>query len=197
MLGVTYPGCQGLDIHAVKENVREYAVTRNLVELMLALEGALDRGKIVTLADDAYANGGDPEVISLLEQMHLTGRLHGFAGWNTSANTMGTAIAMGVHALICGITPAHRDFLAERYLEDAGYCGTVRAEVMEQDLPGLGYDYFNIGEARGEVSRRVGRRLREYADRELPSIADHIEILDVWMPWKRVFEVGLDVRWKD
>ena len=86
---------------------------------------------------------------------------------------------------------------AERYLEDAGYCGTVRAEVMEQDLPGLGYDYFNIGEARGEVSRRVGRRLREYADRELPSIADHIEILDVWMPWKRVFEVGLDVRWKD
>ena len=197
VLGVTYPGCQGLDIHAVKENVREYAVTRNLVELMLALEGALDRGKIVTLADDAYANGGDPEVISLLEQMHLTGRLHGFAGWNTSANTMGTAIAMGVHALICGITPAHRDFLAERYLEDAGYCGTVRAEVMEQDLPGLGYDYFNIGEARGEVSRRVGRRLREYADRELPSIADHIEILDVWMPWKRVFEVGLDVRWKD
>ena len=49
---------------------------------------------------------------------------------------------------------------------------------------------------RGKVSEVIAERLRAYARAEMPGIADHIEILDVWMPWKRIFEVGLKVRWK-
>ena len=195
VLGVSFPGCAGLDILAAGENAHGYAVERNLIEFLLFLEEAMERGKVVTLADNAYANGGDPELISLLEQKKMLDRLHGYSGWNTSSNTMGTAIAMGVHALIRGITPAHRNFLAQRYLEDAGYCGKVRTEVMRDDLPRMGYDYYNIGPQRGEVSELVGKRLRAYLRSEMSSIADQIEILDVWMPWKRAFEVGLEVRW--
>ena len=196
VLGVSFPGCAGMDVLGTGKDVRGYAVERTLIEFVLFLEEALKNGKIVTLADNAYANGGDNELISLLEQQDLLGRLQGYAGWNTSSNTMGTAIAMGVHALIRGVTDAHRSFLAERYLEDAGYCGAVRQDVIREDLPRLGYEYFHIGEMRGKVSEVIAERLRAYARTELTSIADHIEILDVWMPWKRIFEVGLKVQWK-
>lgn len=197
VLGVSFPGCAGKEISAAADHVRGYEVERTLIEFLLFLEDALEGGKVVTLADNAYANGGDPELISLLDQKRMLERLHGYAGWNTSSNTMGTAVAMGVHALLRGMTPAHRSFLALRYLEDAGYCGRVRAEVMREDLPRLGYDYYHTGPQRGEISGLVAERLQGYLRSELGSIADRVEILDVWMPWKRAFEVGLEVRWKE
>jgi len=195
VLGVSFPGCEGLEIGNAEEVRREYHVSRNLAEFVFFLEDALAEGKIVTLADNAYANGGDPELIALLDQAGLLDRLQGYSGWNTSSNTMGTAVAEGVHALIRGMTPAHRSFIALRYIEDAGYCGMVRQDVIRNDLPRLNCDYFNVREARGAVSRVVGEKLRAFVDRELPSIASRVEIEDVWMPWVRIFEVGLRVRW--
>ena len=39
-------------------------------------------------------------------------------------------------------------------------------------------------------------RLNAYVQEKLSSVAEHISIDDVWMPWKRMFEVGLDIHWK-
>ncbi len=69
--------------------------------------------------------------------------------------------------------------------------------MADNDLPRLNYNYFNVGAQRGEVSAIVGEKLRAYVRRELGSIADRIEIQDVWMPWVRSFEVGLKVHWKE
>ena len=197
VLGVTFPGCEGREITDRAAAQREYDITRNLAEFLLFLEDALESGKIVTVADNAYANGGDPDLISQMDQRGLLDRIHGYAGWNTSSNTMGTAVAEGIHALIRGMTNSHRSFIALRYVEDAGYCGKVRSDVAENDLPRLNYTYYDVGEQRGEVSRIVGGKLREYAAGELSSIADRIEIQDVWMPWERAFEVGLKIQWKE
>ena len=68
---------------------------------------------------------------------------------------------------------------------------------MRDDLPRMGYDYYNIGPQRGEVTELVGERLRMYVRSEMSSIAEQLEILDVWMPWKRAFEVGLEIRWNE
>ena len=107
VLGVSYPGGNGRDMIVRQETDAAYTEERTLSEFVLFLEHALDISKIVTLADNAYANGGDPELISLLDQMDMLRRLHGYAGWNTSSNTIGTAIAEGVHAYIAGITQGH------------------------------------------------------------------------------------------
>lgn len=172
-----------------------YTVERTLVEFVLFMQDCIADGKIVTLGDNAYANGGDLELIAMLDQMGMLDKLHGYSGWNTSANTVGTAIAEGVHALIEGITPAHRDFMALRYVEDAGYCGTVRGFVVDNELPQIGLNYFDAREQRGEVSRIVKHHLNAFIQNQLPSIADQISIEDIWMPWSRMFEVGLKVRW--
>ena len=196
VLGVSYPGGNGRDMIVRQETDAAYTEERTLSEFVLFLEHALDIRKIVTLADNAYANGGDPELISLLDQMDMLRRLHGYAGWNTSSNTIGTAIAEGVHAYIAGITQGHWDFLALRYLEDIVYCSLVRQQITKEELPRHGYDYFNVGAPRGEISELVQTCLAAAAKELLPSIADQLTILDTWMPWSRMFEVGLKVQWK-
>ncbi|MBQ5960169.1 MAG: DUF4127 family protein [Firmicutes bacterium] len=195
ILGISYPGRNGRSGVVWPESDPGYTVERNLAEFVLFLEDTLERGKTVTLADNAYANGGDPELISMLDQQGMLSRLHGYSGWNTSSNTLGTAIAEGVHALVVGMTQGHWDFLALRYLEDICYDSVVRQQITKDDLPKRGFDYFNVGEQRGEISELVRTHLLQAAKEFLPSIADQLVILDTWMPWSRMFEVGLSIRW--
>ena len=62
----------------------------------------LAEGKVVSIADNAYANGADLSLIQLLNTNGLLLKVSGYAGWNTSANTIGTAIAEAVNYLYYG-----------------------------------------------------------------------------------------------
>lgn len=90
------------------------------------LKERIKEHKIVSIADNAYANGGDIMFIHLLDKNQLLMQVGGYAGWNTSANTIGTAIAEAVDMLYNGKSKQHDNFLVERYLEDGGYCSVVR-----------------------------------------------------------------------
>ncbi len=173
-----------------------YCVERNLTEFVLELRDWIDGGKPVVICDNAYANGADLELIDLMDQTGLLDRAAGYAGWNTSANSLGTAIAQGVYFLLFGATPQQKDFLALRYVEDAGYCAAVRRDVTEHCLEPLGMNYFDVREQSGAVSRRVHDRLQQFITRQLPSIADRIHLEQVRMPWRRMFETDLTVQWK-
>ena len=87
----------------------------------------------------------------------------------------------------------HDDFLAERYLEDGGYCSVVREHITEQ-LPS-NMSYFDVKETHGIVSEQVKKELQIFAQNTLPSIAENLTITKVEMPWKRMFEVNLEVRY--
>ena len=197
VMAVSCPGSgmREADVQPVTEP--GYAVERTLPEFVLFAQDCLEEGRIVTLCDNAYANGGDLELLAMLEQTGLLPRLHGYAGWNTSSNTMGTAIAEGVHALLAGVTPQHRSFLAHRYVEDMGYCSRVRGKVTAEHLPPLGFSYHDVRDQRGAASALVKQELEAFVREHMPSIAPHVAIRDVWMPWRRMFEVGLTVEWKD
>ena len=67
--------------------------------------------------------------------------------------------------------------------------------MNKEILPQYGYNYFNAGEQRGVVSSLVKGELEAFVKEYMPSIAQHVEITDTWMPWKRMFEVGLHVKW--
>ena len=121
--------------------------------------------------------------------------MSGYAGWNTSANTIGTAIAEAVKFLYYGQSQNQMDFIVQRYLEDAGYCAKVRTQV-KNNLP-AGMNYFDVKEKDGIVSQMVNDQLQEFAKQYLSSIASEIKIMNVQMPWKRMFEVDLDARWQE
>ena len=190
--------CPGSDMREAEDQpvtTPGYAVERTLPEFVLFLQDCLGDGIPVTLCDNAYANGGDLDLLAMLDQFGLLSRLHGYAGWNTSSNTMGTAIAEGVHALLSGLTPQHRSFLALRYVEDMGYCSHVRGKVTAEHLPALGFTYHDIRDQRGTVSALVQQQLTAFVQQYMPSIAPHIAVTDVQMPWRRMFEAGIEAQW--
>lgn len=177
-----------------------YFAERNFPEMLSFIQRMRSAGKVVTVADNAYANGGDLDLIRILDADHLLMDLQGYAGWNTNANTMGCAIAMGVCAFLYGEQglfpdPAaeaqRRNFLISRYLEDACYQADVRQYVTEKIRP-LGFDYFFTGEEEGEVRDLILAELQIRIKTELSSLADRIQIRRLTLPWKRMFEIDLE-----
>lgn len=166
---------------------------RDLKGLIDSINTVKDAGKIAVVADNAYANGGDLEIIELLDDKRMLLTLDGYAGWNTSANTLGTAIAESVFVYHFGKTETYESFMIERYLEDAGYCGKIRGEVTD-DLPESGMTYFDVKDRDGIVSHIVSDRLRDYLHRHLHSIESNVKDIHVTMPWKRMFEIDLWVQ---
>lgn len=177
-----------------------YFAERNFPEMLSFIKRMRGAGKVVTMADNAYANGGDLDLIRILNADDLLLDLQGYAGWNTNANTMGCAIAMGVCAFLYGEQglfhdPAaeaqRRNFLISRYLEDACYQADVRQYVTEKIRP-LGFDYFFTGEEEGEVRDLILAELQIRIKTELSSLADRIQIRRLTLPWKRMFEIDLE-----
>ena len=174
-----------------------YNVFRTLPEFVFAIEQYIKQNIPVTIGDNAYANGGETELLAMLNRKGLLFELAGYAGWNTSSNTIGTAIAQGVRYLYCGDDATHREFLILRYIEDVGYCSCVRKKVTDLRLPEFDMNYFDVRESRGVVSEIVKEELHLFTRTALDSIIGHILIEDVYMPWRRMFEVGLVVKYVD
>ena len=173
----------------------EYYAERNIAEMFDFIKDRLTEGKIVTIADNAYANGGDLQIIRLLNSNNLLMKVDGYAGWNTSANTVGTAIAEAVDSYHFELTQKHQNFLGLRYIEDAGYCSVVRQQVANE-LEKYEMNYFDVKEKDGIISKIVKERLEEFIKNELSSISDNLQISKLIMPWRRMFEADIDVSYK-
>ncbi len=169
---------------------------RDLAAFTAQMAETARAGKLVLAADVAYCNGGDAEWVTAISREIGFFALGGYAGWNTSSNTLGTVITEGVLCHYYGATPAHKAFLAERAFEDVGYCGHVRKQVCETELFKLGLDYFHTDGKDGEVARLVKEELTRYMRELLPEVATRYEITNCTMPWSRMFEVALTVEKK-
>ena len=169
---------------------------RNLIDFVELMEDVISMGKVVAVADVATLNGSDHELMQLLKQKNLLLKLGAYAGWNTSSNTLGTTIPHGIQTWANGFTKSHLDFLMARYVEDYGYMTTVKGSV-NQELNAMGMNYFDVRSKLNDVEQMVEQRLKMFIHMYLAPIEKHIVIEKVWMPWKRMFEVGVEVKYQD
>lgn len=174
----------------------DYDVERNLAEFVYAIETYLFEGKPVTIGDNAYLNCSDMKLVEMLAQKDLLMHVAGYAGWNTSSNTIGTALAEGIKFLYYGSDTTHKAFLVLRYLEDAAYDGFVRSEITEKELPALGMSYYDVKERNGIASELVKKHLNKFMEEKFPSFAQDTSIDCVTMPWKRMFETDIEISYK-
>ena len=166
---------------------------RNLDKFCTDALSALRQNKVVAIADGGYCNGGDVELLQMLsEHVDLTD-IPAYAGWNTSSNTLGTAICEAVFVWLFGQTEQSKLFVAERYAEDAGYCGCVRGYMCDNVLPEWGLDYFHADGSSGKVAARVAQELNAFLADKLPQVAAKYKVSHCSMPWRRMFEVRLDM----
>lgn len=178
------------------KHFREYETQRNLVEFVEKIKYVVRvLKKPAIIADVAYANGGDIEFVKMLDKENLLMEVASYAGWNTSSNTLGTAIP---HGIASWLFPNHNfdSFLASRYVEDVGYCSVVRHDVIYNKLKDYGFDYFYVKDQRGVISTIVKDELMKFVNKELSNLKDKVIINDLYMPWRRMFEIGINVTYK-
>ncbi len=193
-LYLNYPAFEPVEVWQEKSDGYD---ARDLEKFISDIKLSIASNKVIALADGAYCNGGDREFLQMLgNEMDLLD-LSAYAGWNTSSNTLGTVICQAVFVLLLGDSASQRRFLAERIYEDVGYCGYVRAYVTNNILPDMGYNYFDAGEADGEVAKIVKRELEKYIGNNFPKLKEKYEIAICRMPWKRMFEVDLALKDKN
>lgn len=191
-LYLNYPACKPVEVW--QEPSDGYKM-RDLNVFCDQIAADVRAGKLAAIADGAYCNGGDAELVKMLSERIALTSLAAYAGWNTSSNTLGTAVCQAVFAWLFGKSEQLDLFTAQRLYEDVGYCGHVRREVTALIEP-MGFGYFDAGEENGEVACLVRQRLDVYMEALLPGIAAQYEIDRCQMPWKRMFEVDLTLKRK-
>jgi hypothetical protein len=161
---------------------------------------AAEAGRVVGLADVAYANGGDPELLGALERTGAGKGLRAYAGWNTASNTVGTAVAQLCLEVIAGATreasAASRQFLACRLADDFEYQTCVRPLAMAR-AAALGADQFALGEHAPRLEEHVRRELTPRAEARYAGVTGRSwqELGAAWkvsLPWGRLFEVEVE-----
>ncbi|MGI6781314.1 MAG: DUF4127 family protein [Acholeplasmataceae bacterium] len=173
-----------------------YTTQRNLVEFVETMEYVITKlNKPVTLADLGFDNGGDIELVKMLNKKDLLLKLASYASWNIPCNALGTAIAFGVSYLLFGRTIDHQSFLVHRFLEDVGYCSHTRYHIRTNVVASHGYNIYFIGEQRGTISKIVQEEIEKFINANLTTLKGKYEILDCFMPWVRTYEVGLEVKY--
>ncbi len=182
--------------YGATEEQREvpYHIERNLPEYLDRIEYALAAGKKVAVADIAYPSSSDLELIRLLQKRGLLLKIHAYAGWNTSSNTLGTVICESCLYLAGGDERGNRDFLLHRYYDDVGYCSHSRTWIDEHAVPENGCTVFELDGERGKCVAAAKTELLRYMRENYPELAACVDDIDVSAPWNRTFEMDFILR---
>lgn len=165
-------------------------VEQNLFEFCTYMDYWCKSGKIITVADSYYANGGDLEFFNYLNAFDLVEKIQGYAGWNTNSNTVGTALAQGMIALYRGKCEILKEFLLYRYCEDICYGAIVRQTLRKKYYDS---DLTNSIK-KDEIENEANKMMNEVIHELLPSTAFSLEINNCSFPWNRMFEINFDIQ---
>lgn len=192
LLFMNYPIGNGVNTGTMKPTPG-YAM-RDLPAFAEKISSAINAGKNAVLADGAYGNGGDNELMQLIRKKAPLLSLAGYGGWNSSSNGMGTAIAMGVMNALFGHNEERRMFMAERLYEDCGYCGHARYILWTQIIEKYGFDFDDAKQEHGLAAQLVKDYVNVFMEESYPEIVEEYELYDTYLPWKRFYEAGFLLR---
>lgn len=157
-------------------------------------------GKTVAVADVRTLNGADVQFAQALLDEFPLDKLAAYSGWNTAANTIGTALATAIAAWSNpdNWVPRAR-FLFERLVDDYLYqsCARTAAEPL---LESEGMDILNFETAQhnraellavGALRGQAEEVFEKYFTQIGPERC-RLAKLSVCLPWDRLFECKVD-----
>jgi hypothetical protein len=176
------------------------------VDAIVAEAGDGARGPRPAVADLTFlGNDNMPEQRALVEAMiarGIAGKIDAFASWNTTANTIGTAVPTAIATLVGrathGFDPVmHAQFMLDRYADDYAFHDFVRPAI-NVDLSKRGIDdhTYLLPDAASYAASQNRAALWPQTLALLRSIYPLYRDmgLTVTLPWDRTFETELDVR---
>lgn len=179
---------------------------RQFVDAIAAETADGSSGPRPAVADLTFLAAGDlVQQRALVEELiarGIAGKLDAFASWNTTANTIGTAVPAAIAALVGRRTngydaAVHAQFMLDRYADDYAFHdfvrGDVNAELAQQGI--ADHDYL-LPAAAAFAGSENRAELWPHALALLESIYPGYRDmgLTITLPWDRTFETELDVR---
>lgn len=184
ILAVNSPGKFMQESFEIHKDVT-YSSYRHLKMFCYQIAHYIKENKSVGVLDSAYANGGDHELISLLDNMNLFTKIKAYAGWNTNCNSTGTILCqleIGQNVLANNVY---------RLIEDGIYQSEIRQDVLKNVLPKLGLSYYNFKDKEKQVDEVIGKRLLKEYNKLKISKEFSVKEIKVITPWHRMFEIGM------
>ncbi|PET69643.1 hypothetical protein COC52_07430 [Priestia megaterium] len=174
-----------------------YTSFRNMLVFVGDIKKHIDSGKKVMVADSAYANGGDQELIILLDEEQVLDKLISYKGWNTNCNTLGTTICQGIIGLK-GKVSTIQENLIYHLLDDYFYQAEVRKKLVDDFLPKYKLNYFDLKNREETINRiRDDMLYKSYHDTIIHSFGDmNLGKVSTYAPWNRMFECGMKLEFK-
>lgn len=168
-----------------------YYSFRDIQSFVEKIKVGLSLGKKVILADCAYSNGGDKELLDYLVQEGVFLKLHSYKGWNTNANTLGTTLAQG--CIADQISKKTIEANLYHLLDDYIYQAVVRMAITKKVLEGEGLTYFDLQDKADEINRIISTDILNVFTEAFPELAEAVELscLSSKSPWNRMFETDL------
>ena len=137
----------------------------------------------VIICDVVYSNGADPALIDLLlKRPQLFEKIWSYAGWNTTGNTIGSALAVGSACLYANTNGAlnkqdRLNLLFLRLLDDWAYQTQVRKELPPGQLT--------------EYVKELTPLMDKYAAILTKALNFKPHSIKYSLPWQRSFEVEI------
>lgn len=169
-----------------------YTSHRNLMDFALKIRKYIQKGYPVAVCDSAFSNGSDLTLLRFLDELDIMDKIYGYAGWNTNCNSLGTVLSMACYAL-GHQNDALRYNLAYRYIEDGVYQANIRQNVIAQVLGPNGLSYYDFKDRQQLVEEEIRARCMNVFQQFRFNQKYGYEIDRVRMPWKRMFEVDLEI----
>ena len=150
----------------------------------------------LNLADVAYCNEADKELINYLKKKKLLFKIDAYAGWNTSSNTLGTTLANLISYYYSKNELKKNKSILNRYIEDYIYMGIVRQKIIniinEKCDPNV--TKFNLGNKKEEYEGIAKKLILEETKNFSSDLFSYIKDIDVNFIWNRTFEIELKLK---
>ncbi len=149
--------------------------------------------KTLILADNNYYNGSDTEFIAAILASKIPPEQIAYAGWNTSGNTLGSAIALGVLRRNTNKIAHYKKLLFARFVEDWVYMTTgreqIRDDIKTRNLSG----FVDNKELEMFYENQLKDLFNSRADIFNKYLRTDFKIKRAFFPWHRSFEVGFEI----
>jgi hypothetical protein len=169
----------------------------SLENLLLKSGITIKKGKIYILADNRYYNGSDVQFIASIFSSKINPDQMAYAGWNTSGNTLGTAIAMGLLRSEINQTKfvrqRYKRLLWSRFIEDWAYMVEGREE-LKRDMKQRNITAFAEMPLEKDYESRMKSFLNSKASIVNNFLRTDYSVNRAFFPWHRHFEIGFEIQ---
>jgi hypothetical protein len=173
---------------------------RNLPYFVDTIRRFVNEGRKVSIADSAFANGGDRQLLTMLaDRPKLLPHLLSYRAWNTNCNTLGSVLSESVIGREIPNQPRLANLVAT-LSDDVFYQASIRAELTQTLLPEYQLSASDLGKHQNMVVQAAREGIvtlyRQTVQRSgLPPLKK--AQVSVTFPWQRMFEINCTVQLKE